>query len=203
MIFLRYENWKQYLRFYPVTSFLLLANLVMFGVLTWAGSSQDTETLLRFGAMFKYPGLQTEAWRYVSSMFLHIGFTHLLFNCFAIYVFAPPLERLLGSWSYLVLYILSGVIGNIGSQWLHQDIYIGAGASGAIYGIYGAYLYLALFHRAVLDKQSRQTVTTILVVGVVQSMIIPNVDLYAHLGGFVGGMLLMAILVHWRKRRTL
>jgi LmbE family N-acetylglucosaminyl deacetylase len=132
-------------------------------------------------------------------MFLHIGITHLLFNNFALLVFAPPLERMMGSVRYLIFYLVSGIAGNAASQWLHPGTYVGAGASGAIYGIFAAFLFVGLFTRNRLDSQSKQTIIYTLVSGLIFSVAIPNVDLYAHAGGFVGGFVLTSVMANRLK----
>jgi rhomboid protease GluP len=201
-MFSRTESLKQYIRYYPITAVLIGINLVIMLLMEWYGSSKDNLTLIQFGAIFDLPGLQPEWWRYVTAMFVHIGFAHLLFNSFALYIFAPALEIMLGKWRYLVLYVVSGIAGNVISKWLHQDHFIGAGASGAIYGIYAAYLFLAVFRKDIIDNQTKQSIIAILAVGVLYSIIVPNVDLYAHLGGFIGGIICMALIVLSIKRRA-
>ncbi|MEK3884513.1 rhomboid family intramembrane serine protease [Paenibacillus sp. PL2-23] len=198
-MFLRRESLKEYIRLYPVVSILLILNIVMFILLEWDGSSTSQRTLLEFGAMSNFPGY-TEPWHFVSAMFLHIGFMHLLMNGFALYVFAAPLERMLGRWRFALLYLVSGIIGNAVSLVAQQEAFIGAGASGAIYGVYAAYVYLSLFHKTAFGHHNASTIQTIVVVGVIYSIITPNVDLYAHLGGFVGGFLMTTLYVQFRRR---
>ncbi|MFD7521593.1 rhomboid family intramembrane serine protease [Paenibacillus chitinolyticus] len=200
MLFVRQESFKEYIRRYPVTSLLVLIHVVLFVLMEVSGSSTSTRTLIEYGALFSAPGFAPEWWRFFTAMFLHIGLSHLLFNSFALVIFAPPLERLLGSVRYAVFYLASGALGSAFSYWLHTDAYVAAGASGAIYGIYAAYLYLALFRRQLLDQQSRQTVIIILVSGLLFSVIVPNVDLYTHLGGFLAGFILFALFVEFIKR---
>lgn len=201
MIFLRRETFKQYLHFYPVTSAILGIMAVLFLAMEVTGSSNSLKTLYEFGAMYSDHGETHEWWRYFSSMFLHIGFSHVLFNAFALYVFAPPLERLLGPFRYAAFFLLSGLVGNAFSMLFTQPPFIAAGASGAIYGIYAAYLYLALFHRHVLDEGTRTTVIMIVVMGAISSVVIPNVNLFAHLGGFLSGFVYFAILARRFARR--
>ncbi|MBP1990350.1 rhomboid family intramembrane serine protease [Paenibacillus eucommiae] len=200
-MFVRTESFKQYIRLYPITSLLILANIVMLILMEISGSSQESITLLKFGALFDLPDIQPEAWRYVSAIFLHIGVTHLLFNCFALCVFAPPLELMLGKWRYALLYVVCGIFGNLMSQWMHKDYFVSAGASGAIFGIYGAYLFLALFRKDIIDSQTKKTIATIIGVGFISSIVVPNVDLYAHLGGFIGGLVVMALISLSIRRR--
>ncbi|WP_127585155.1 rhomboid family intramembrane serine protease [Paenibacillus koleovorans] len=195
MLFVRYESFRQYIRLYPVTSAILLVNIALFVLMTWVGSSKNPETLIQFGALFSEPPYSGEYWRYVAAAFLHIGFDHLLFNSFSIFVFAPPLERLLGHWRYAVFYLGSGVIGNVVGELLHRGVHLSAGASGAIYGIFAAYLYIAIFHKQAIDKSSSTTIKIVLVVGVIYSFITPSVNWYAHLGGFAGGWLLFRQMI--------
>lgn len=201
MLFLRYENWRQYVRLYPITVTILVINVILFALMEIYGSSKGTPTLLRFGAMFGIPGhpLQPEWWRYFSSVFLHIGGPHLLFNSFALFVFAPPLERMLGKMRYSLFYLACGAGGNVVSHWLHQDYYISAGASGAVYGIFAAYLFLALFRKELLDQQSKQTIMVILVIGLIYSIVMKGVNLYAHAGGFLSGFAIMYVLSAWHR----
>jgi rhomboid protease GluP len=200
-MFIRRESLKQYIKLFPVTTALIVIQLLVMGAMEWYGSSKDNATLFVFGAMFDLPGLKPELWRYVSSIFVHIGFEHLLYNSFALYVFAAPLERLLGSVKYTLFYLVCGIVGNIASAMLHQEPYIGAGASGAIYGVYAAYLYLSVFRKDLIDYQTKQTVRTIVIIGFVYSLLIPNVDIYAHGGGFIGGIAVMALMSLLIRRR--
>lgn len=198
MIFLRYENWKSYLRFYPVTCLILAANIIMFVIGLF-----DRSVIYTFILTNMEP-FASEYWRLVSSMFLHGDFMHLLSNGFAILVFAPPLERLLGHWRYLLLYLGSGVIGNIISLEVYRqsmEPQFSLGASGAIYGVYGAFLYIALFQRNMMDESSRKTLYSILMVGIVFSLMVARINWIAHFGGLIGGFFLYGLIIRLLKRR--
>lgn len=200
MIFIRYENWRSYIKFYPVTSLLLLANLVMFIILTLSGGSTAFPVLYKFGAMISVSPEREELWRYVASMFLHNGFSHLLFNSFGLLVFAPPLERLLGSWRYALLYVSAGIVGNLFSVagWSFGDPYVviySVGASGALYGVYGAFLYIALFQKHNMDDASRKTLYSLLVLGVLTSLANTQVNWLAHFGGAVAGFFIYGLII--------
>ncbi|MDO7906009.1 rhomboid family intramembrane serine protease [Paenibacillus sp. JX-17] len=206
MIFIRYENWRSYLRYYPVTSLILLINLIMFFVLTFNGGSTNVMTLVRFGALLNDSPFDAQLWRYLTSMFLHAGFDHLLFNCFALLVFAPPLERLLGSWRYALLYLGSGLLGNIISIAHYNaaaEATVMIGASGAIYGVYGAFLYIALFQRQMMDEASRKTLYTLLGFGIIFSFAVANVNWMAHFGGLIGGFFIYGLMLRLLKRRII
>ncbi|MBD2846047.1 rhomboid family intramembrane serine protease [Paenibacillus sp. IB182496] len=191
MIFIRYESFQAYLKLYPITSAILGLNLLLFILSQIVGLP-----LLEFGAFIQMPadpyGL-IEPWRYVTSQFLHLSWQHILFNCFSILVFAPPLERLLGSLRYLVFYLLCGIVGNLFSALWGPAWLVSAGASGAIYGVFGAYLNLALIRKDMLDAASRKTVYTILILGIVFSfMTVTRVNILAHVGGLAAGFALYA-----------
>ncbi|WP_059054216.1 rhomboid family intramembrane serine protease [Paenibacillus senegalimassiliensis] len=204
MIFLRYENWRSYLRYYPVTCLILAANIAMFIVLWLNGGSTNPETLVKYGAMVDFGPFAAEQWRLFTAMFLHNGFNHLFSNSFAILVFAPPLERMLGHWRYALLYLGSGLVGNaisMGVYRLDSTLHISVGASGAVYGVYGAFLYIALFQRQLMDTSSRKTLYSLLMVGGVYSLLIPQINLAAHLGGLVGGFFIYGLIIRLLKRR--
>lgn len=204
MIFIRYEDWRSYLRYYPVTVLILLANLILFIVTVLDGGANEVDTLLKLGAMINVEPYDREWWRLFAAMFLHWDFNHLFSNSVAILIFAPPLERILGHVRYLLLYVVSGIAGNLISQAIHSQslkIYMAAGASVAVYGIYGAYLYIALFQRQLMDESSRKTLYILLVVGILFSFAVPHIDWRGHLGGLIGGFFIYGLIVRLLKRR--
>ncbi|WP_337101521.1 rhomboid family intramembrane serine protease [Paenibacillus sp. YIM B09110] len=198
MIFLRYESFREYLKQYPVTATIIALNILYFIVIAINGNPNNASHAYDYGAFVTIPGVDPygmqEPWRYLTSMFMHSGVEHLLYNMFSLLIFAPPLERLLRSSKYIVFYLLCGVGGDVFSAWVHalqnDGAHIAVGASGAIYGVFGAFLYLSLFRRAWLDESSRKTVYMILIFGVIYSFLVPRVDLWAHVGGGVTGFLL-------------
>ena len=200
LIFLRYESFRDYLRLYPVTSAILAVNLLAF----IADLLLPGNPLLDAGFFRLYPEVDpyglVEPWRYVTSVFLHAGWQHLLFNAFSILVFAPPLERLLGRARYALFFALSGVLGNAYSAAVNfGDVHVAVGASGAVYGLFGAYLYLALFRKGSLDDASRRTVYSILIFGLIYSIISPRIDIWAHVGGCIAGFAMLGIFAPRRR----
>ncbi|MFC3747895.1 rhomboid family intramembrane serine protease [Paenibacillus sp. GCM10012306] len=204
MIFIRYENWRSYIRYYPVTTLLLLANVVMFIILTANGGSTNLDTLVHYGAIVDNGPLRGEWWRYGAAIFLHNGFSHLFFNSFALLVFAPPLERLLGWWRYALLYLGGGVLANVMSIVLstpNDNVWrVSVGASGAIYAVYGAFLYIALLQRTMMDEGSRKTLYGLLLTGVIMTFAVRNIDWVAHIGGLVAGFFLYGLIIRLFKR---
>ncbi|AIQ68253.1 rhomboid family intramembrane serine protease [Paenibacillus graminis] len=205
MIFIRYEKWKGYIRYYPVTCILILLNVLMFIVLTANGGSTNLETLLKYGATLNAGPEMDEMWRYVTATFLHNGFAHLFFNCFALLVFAPPLERLMGWWRYALLYMAGGYIANylsviFSSRSVVDTATVSVGASGAIYAVYGAFLYIALLQRGMMDENSSKTLYGLLVMGIIMSFATPYVNWMAHLSGLAAGFFLYGLIIRIFKR---
>lgn len=200
MIFLRNENFRSYIRLYPITAIILAVNLIVFIADTLMLDKQLTDR----GMFYQEPELDryglSEPWRYLTSMFLHAGWEHLLFNCFSILVFAPPLEKLLGRIRYLSLYLAAGLAGNILSAVVHAGTEYGSvGASGAIYGVFGAYLFLAAFRKFSIDEATRQTIYMTLVFGLIYSVLSPNINIWAHIGGGIAGLLMMAVYLAGKR----
>lgn len=212
MIFLRYESFRSYLKLYPVTSAVIALNIVYFIIVASTGDTNNAYHAIDFGAFVTHPTADPygmlQPWRYVTSIFMHSGLEHLFYNMFALLVFAPPLERLLGSLRYVGFYFLCGIAGNGLSAFVHSIDgstlgHVGVGASGAIYGIYGAFLFISVFRKAQLDDGSRKTVYTILIFGVIYSVLVAKVDLWAHAGGAIAGFLLYKLFDRakaWKHR---
>lgn len=218
-MFVRTENLRSYIRLYPVNSAILLICIAMFILMSFNGGSQNNATLIKFGAMVSpLPSswqlfFFTDMWggnldylRLISAIFLHIGFQHLLFNGFSIFVFAPELERLFGHVHYAVFFLVTGISGNIFSHLVHsmtfEGLYtIGAGASGSIFGIFGAYLALVILRKAFIDKGTYTTIMTLVIMGAIYSFVVPNVGWEAHLGGLLAGFIWMAVLLKVKQAR--
>ncbi len=204
MMFVRYENLRSYIRLYPITAIILMINVAVF-IVDFLILDRD---ITEWGMFYQEPVFDRygfeEPYRFVTSIGLHAGWEHLLFNCFSILVFAPPLERLLGHVRYSVFYLVAGIGGNVLSAIVHVGSEYGSvGASGAIYGVFGCYLFLAVFHKNALDEGSRKTVYGTLIFGLIYSVLMPNVNIWAHIGGAIAGIALMGQWSLLRGRKKL
>nr|WP_318552254.1 rhomboid family intramembrane serine protease [Kitasatospora fiedleri] len=138
-------------------------------------------------------------YRLVSGMFVHAGVMHILMNMFSLWVLGPQLERVLGRWRFLALYLLSGVAGNAFGYLLDGADMFSVGASGAIFGLLGA---TAVLFRA--NRVPMQPVIALLVVNLVLTFTLNNIDWRAHLGGLVAGVAIGAGMMSApRERRSL
>ncbi|HLI46003.1 MAG TPA: rhomboid family intramembrane serine protease [Geobacterales bacterium] len=144
-------------------------------------------------------------WQLFTSMFVHFGILHLTFNMLALYFFGSAVEYSYGRKRFLVIYLLSGLLGNVASLFLLQylpfsgggasDIIPSAGASGAIFGLLGAF--------AIVGRLSGRLASAILYVIVIFliNSFIPGVNIFAHLFGLIGGLLVGYIFVKHAMRK--
>ncbi|HEX3031394.1 MAG TPA: rhomboid family intramembrane serine protease [Bacillota bacterium] len=183
----------------PVITYTLIGiNVLLWVLMTLAGGSGNSEVLMAFGAKVNALIVAGEYWRLLTPVFLHIGIDHLLFNCFALYQLGIGAEQLFGRVKYLAIYLCAGIFGNLGS-FVFSD-YLSAGASGAIFGIMGAYLYFGTRERKIFSSGMGGSIVAILVINLVYGLINSRVDNFAHLGGLIGGFLIScSVGLGWEK----
>jgi membrane associated rhomboid family serine protease len=192
--------WQTRLRSAPAVFVLILLNAVAFLFEISVGDLNDPEVLHRVGALEPYAVVfQGEYWRLFTALFLHGGFTHLLFNIFALYILGPPLERSIGTLRFAVCYLVSGLASSAGVVGLTVLGFVQVaqlvGASGCIMGIVGAWAGLLLRHRhAPQAKQRLGNVVMIIVIQIAFDLSTPQVSMAAHLCGLVAGFLLGLLL---------
>ncbi len=148
--------------------------------------------LLDFGAMFGPLIAEGQYWRLFTAMFLHVGLTHLIFNGIGLIIFGRLLERLYGHYRFAIIYVLAGLGGSVVSYLFNTNA-IGAGASGAIFGVLGALVGYFFARRDVLGEMGRQNLTGILILAAINlafGFVIPGIDNFAHLGGLFSGVML-------------
>ena len=152
----------------------------------------DMQVLIDMGALFgPYTVLKGEWWRLLSAMFLHGGMTHLLMNIFALYIVGRGAEVYFDTKSYLSIYFFSGIIGGLVSLYIHP-VSVGVGASGAIFGVFGALAGFFLAHRdkiATHSKAFMKDFGVIIAINLVIGLVIPSIDVSAHIGGLVVGLI--------------
>ncbi|KGX88878.1 rhomboid family protein [Pontibacillus litoralis] len=183
----------------PMMTYLLIAiNLFLFAYIEWNGASTDTLTLIEFGAKYNPAILDGEWWRILSSMFIHIGFLHITLNMLALHVLGTAVEKMFGSIRFLFIYFIGGIVGGLASFAFTPNV--AAGASGAIYGLFGALLFFGVVYRKLFFQTIGSNVIFILLLNIGFSMIIPQVDNSAHLGGLIGGFLATSF-VHFPHKR--
>jgi membrane associated rhomboid family serine protease len=184
----------------PAVLILILLNTVAFLFEISIGDSNDPAVLHRVGALEPYAVLaQGEYWRLFTALFLHGGFTHLLFNIFALYILGPPLERSIGTMRFAACYLISGLASSAGVVVLTVIGLIRVaqlvGASGCIMGIVGAWAGFLLRHRhAPRARQRLANVAMIVAIQIAFDLSTPQVSMAAHLCGLIAGFVLGLIL---------
>src|SRR5699024_710904 len=178
----------------PLVTYILIGiNILMFMLLEVSGGSTDTSTLLKFGANYNVAIIsQNEWWRIIASMFLHIGFLHIAMNMIAIYYLGTIVERIYGAKRFLVIYFLSGIGGGLASFLFPGNI--SAGASGAIFGLFGALLFFGIIHRKIFFETMGSSVLLIIAINIIFGFSVPNIDMAAHIGGLVTGFISSVIV---------
>ncbi|MGF1471545.1 MAG: rhomboid family intramembrane serine protease [Rubrobacteraceae bacterium] len=202
----------------PVTASLIAANLLVYlGVAALSASAgvpwnialvNQLGVVVENGALVPVAVAQGEAWRLLTSIFLHSGLIHLAFNMVALYFLGTFAESAFGRWRFFALYVLSGLSG--GLAYLYYQAYLGdftqpaVGASGAIFGLLGSILGYAL-RRGTFSWQNPliRQLLILLALNVYLGVSIPNISNAAHMGGLAGGFAfgyLMAPTVYTQKK---
>ncbi|MBS0374821.1 MAG: rhomboid family intramembrane serine protease [Proteobacteria bacterium] len=184
----------------PVNTALVAVNVVVFLLVAMAGGgflTAQPEVMARLGSDFTPLTLGGQWWRLLSSAFMHFGLAHLAFNMWALLSSGPLAERLYGSSRYLTIYLAAALVGSAVSLWWHP-IVNGAGASGAIFGVFGAILaYFVRGRRGVpasVVERHRNSVLAFIGYNLMYSLGRRSIDNAAHVGGLVTGFVLGYLL---------
>lgn len=185
------------LRKFPATLILIITNVLIFILETLAGGSTKNTVAISFGAQAT-PFLEMgEYWRLFTAMFLHFGIVHLGCNMLSLYGLGPAIERIYGRPRYVTIYILSGLAGNL-ATWAVElrtgDYALSAGASGAIFGIIGAYLALFLVP-SMRSRLSAKSLLIMLGINLAYGLSTPGVNMTAHIGGLIAGAAVAAVMI--------
>ncbi|WP_077326979.1 rhomboid family protein [Virgibacillus siamensis] len=183
------------------TYFLIVINTLIFIMLELKGGSTNTGTLIEFGAKYNPAVIEgNEWWRILTSMFLHIGPVHLFMNMLAVYFLGVAVERIYGSWRFILIYFLSGVGGGLTSFAFTTNV--SAGASGALFGLFGALLFFGLIHKRIFNQTMGKNLLIIIGINIVFGFTVQSVDMGAHLGGLLTGFVASAA-IHLPGKRKL
>jgi rhomboid protease GluP len=201
----------------PVTTVIMAANILVFAAMVLVSGGQaflnpSTKLLYDWGADYGPATLAGEYWRIVTSTFLHGGVIHIGMNMYVLSDVGRGVERLYGSAKFLVIYMLAGIGGSIVSLFFNPEI-ISVGASGAVFGCFGAFLMIIRGHSKSFDKGYLQSITRSLVFLLAFNLIWgfshKGIDNSAHIGGFLAGVLAGACVLphqmgdkHWTAQNV-
>jgi rhomboid protease GluP len=195
----------------PVTYIILIINLIIYVAMSAVSggnlmanlvSGSDPLTLVAFGAKINELVLQGEWFRLVTPIFLHIGVLHIASNSYALWIIGPLVERLYGSARYLFIYLLSGIGGCLLSLiWgvaMNKPPGPSAGASGAIFGLFGLLAVFGYKYRKELPTNFRSAIKSsvlpVIVINLFIGITIPFIDNAAHIGGLISGAIMTFVI---------
>ncbi|MEK5381359.1 rhomboid family intramembrane serine protease [Niallia sp. FSL W8-0635] len=173
--------------------------IIMFFLMEVNGGSTNNQTLIKWGAKVNYLIANGEWWRLITPIFLHIGFLHLVMNSIALYYIGPLIEKIFGNSRFFIIYLFAGFSGVFASYLLSPSL--SAGASGAIFGCFGALLYFAWQFPNLFFRVMGWNVIIIIIINLIFGFTIQGIDNAGHIGGLVGGFLATAI-VHFPKKKS-
>jgi rhomboid protease GluP len=155
-------------------------------------NSQNADVLVAYGAKYNAAILAGQYWRFITPIFLHASILHVCLNMLNLIVLGVFVERIFGHLRFLLIYLVTGVISVVASFYFAPQE-ISVGASGAIFGLVGAYSLFVFIHRKAFRHGGIPALSwLVLIIGINLGigLIIPNVDNYAHIGGFLSGCIL-------------
>lgn len=182
------------------TYFFIAIQLIVFLLLEVSGGSTNTETLIKFGAKFNPLILEGEWWRFITPIFLHIGILHLAMNTLALYYLGITVEKIFGRIRFILIYLIAGFGGSLASFLFSQNL--SAGASGAIFGCFGALLYFGLIYPKLFMRTMGLNIFVVLAINLAFGFSMEGIDNAGHIGGLIGGFLATGVL-HFPKQKKM
>lgn len=189
----------------PVNLAMVFINIIVFLVLGFMGNPENVEFMLNHGAAFA-PLIAEghEYYRLLTCMFLHFGMEHLINNMLVLIFLGDILEQMVGKVRYFLIYIGGGIAGNILSvAWAYrtEDFTVSAGASGAVFAVIGALVFLVIRSRGKSEELSGKRLIFMAGLSVLQGFTSMGIDNMAHVGGLAAGFLI-ALLTGAGKRNA-
>ncbi len=203
---LEYSDWKErYNQKRPpvVNIGLVIVNVAVWCILELMGNTLNGAWIVEYGGMHPQLVLQGEWYRLFTSMFLHFGAEHLANNMILLAAAGGKLETAVGSIRYLIIYICSGLAGNLLSLYMMirtGDYAVSAGASGAVFGMIGALVWAAIRNKGKFEGLTTKGLLFMIVLCLYYGITTAGVDNWAHAGGLAGGFVLCLLL--YRKRES-
>ncbi|WP_335869377.1 rhomboid family intramembrane serine protease [Bacillus sp. 2205SS5-2] len=184
----------------PFFTYVFLAlQVMMFLWLEWQGGSTDSRVLVKYGAKYNPLILEGEWWRFFTPVFLHIGLLHLVMNSIALLYIGSEVERMFGNLRFVWIYLVAGMFGSIASFLF--TVNISAGASGAIFGCFGALLYFGIMYPQIFFRTMGMNVIVIISINLLLGFTIQGIDNAGHIGGLVGGIIATG-MVHFPNQKN-
>lgn len=172
-----------------VTTVILAMNIGVFVIDALLGATGRQDTLVEAGAMVPLLVANGEWWRLLTAIVLHIGILHLAFNSLALLVFGGLIEEAFGPLRMIALYLVTGFTASVTSYTFGSPVVAAVGASGAIFGMLGAWLAYNLRRRSLsLARSNVQSAMFLIAINLVFGFTVPGIDNLAHIGGLISGV---------------
>lgn len=190
--------YKKEFREYYITYIFIIINIVIFLLMELAGGSNNTKVLILFGAKVNALIDLGEYWRLLTSVFIHIGFTHLLFNVYGLIALGKYAEMIFGHVRFLLVYLTCGICGSFLSYLMSPSL--SAGASGAIFGLLGAIVAYGWKNQYLWRSGLIKSLLIVLGINLFLGILLPGIDNFGHLGGLIAGFTIGFVLRVVRTR---
>jgi membrane associated rhomboid family serine protease len=191
------------------TKALLAALLAVFVLEVVVGGSNallqgpSERTLIRLGAMQPFLIANGQYWRLLTAIFLHAGLLHIAFNAYALWIFGAAMEQALGRTRFLLVFFVTGLLASAASYAFGPVESVGVGASGAIFGVFGAFIAYNYRRRDLaLAAANLRWAVMLILLNAVLTLGFRQIDWRAHVGGLVSGFLAGLVAEGWGDRRT-
>ncbi|HCM90887.1 MULTISPECIES: rhomboid family intramembrane serine protease [Vagococcus] len=197
------DTWKKIIRGPYFTYLFLVIQLIVYITMEVVGTrhgifngSENSGILTLFGALSPQLIVENhEYWRFITPIFIHIGFTHLALNSLTLYFVGRILEPIIGHARFFFLYLMSGIIGNLLSFAFGNSYGLSAGASTSLFGMFAAFIVLGrIYSYHPMIRQMSQNMSLLIILNLVMNLFSSGVDILGHLGGAIGGLLLMVVI---------
>jgi rhomboid protease GluP len=182
-----------YYETYKITSIIIVLN-VMMGIVVAASGGFTIANLYSWGALWP-PAVtyQNEWYRLVTSMLLHGNVFHLLMNMYVLVYIGGFMERFIGSFRYIALYVIAGITASLAVVYLGNSNVITVGASGSIFGIMGALFLMTFIQKDALPGPIIYQIRLLTLINLGITAFIPGISIFGHLGGLITGMIIFYI----------
>lgn len=183
-----------------ITYSLIIINIFIFLLMFLPGVYTSFMHLGANNYIFVQSG---DYYRLFTSVFLHANLYHIFFNMYALYILGPQVEKYYGKLKFIIIYLVSGILGSLFSCVFMQANSLSIGASGAIFGLFGSLAYFTYKYRATLNNFLRSSILPTIIINLILGFLLPNVDISAHIGGLIGGILISLVVGVEEKNRKI
>jgi len=185
----------------PIITYILIGINILVFILQFLFNMND-DLINKYALYGPYVRDFNEYYRLISSGFLHADIFHIAFNMYALYVLGSQLESYLGKCKYTIIYFFSLILGSLMSITFSGTSSYSIGASGAIFGIMGSLVAFGYYYRVYLGEALKNQIIPLIIMNLVISVMIPGIDVFAHLGGLIAGFLItMALGVKYKGNK--